>query len=73
MCMSVKVTGESDFAVSPGGPATTRRVTFEEYLAFDDERAMSEWVDGEVIYMSPTARRHQEILTFSGEGYGSLR
>ncbi len=40
------------------------RMTFEEYLALDDERTMSEWVDGEVIFISPTARKHQELLTF---------
>lgn len=62
--MSVKITDGPDVAETPGHTATARRVTFEEYLAFDDERAMSEWVDGEIIYMSPTARRHQEILTF---------
>ena len=40
------------------------RMTFEEYLALGDERKMSEWVDGEVIFMSPTARRHQELISF---------
>ena len=37
----------------PSRPALPR-MTFEEYLALDDERTMSEWVDGEVIFMSPT-------------------
>src|SRR6059058_1234156 len=40
------------------------RMTFEEYLVLDDERMMSEWVDGEVIFMSPAAEKHQEILAF---------
>lgn len=62
--MSVKITDGPDVAATPGHTATAQRVTFEEYLKLDDERAMSEWVDGEIIYMSPTARRHQEILTF---------
>ncbi len=47
----------------PPRPAP-RRLTFEEFLALDDERTMSEWVDGEVIFMSPTTRRHQELMSF---------
>ncbi len=43
---------------------TSPRMTFEEFLVLDDERMMSEWVDGEVIFMSPTAIRHQELMTF---------
>ncbi len=38
-----------------------RRMTFEEYLASGDEPMMSEWVDGEVIFMSPTSAKHQRI------------
>src|SRR2546430_476868 len=47
----------------PPRPAPLR-MTFEEYLALDDERMMSEWIDGEVIFMSPAAEKHQEILAF---------
>ncbi len=43
---------------------TLPRMTFEEFLVLDDERTMSEWVDGQVRFMSPTARKHQELLTF---------
>ena len=28
-------------------------VSFEEFLAWDDEGARAEWVDGEIILMSP--------------------
>ncbi|PYS90953.1 MAG: hypothetical protein DMF64_13570 [Acidobacteria bacterium] len=46
------------------------RMTFEEYLALDDERTMSEWVDGEVIFMSPVAQKHQEIMLFLAQTLG---
>ncbi|HEX8068734.1 MAG TPA: Uma2 family endonuclease [Pyrinomonadaceae bacterium] len=46
------------------------RMTFEEYLALDDERTMSEWVDGEVIFMSPVAEKHQEIMLFLAQTLG---
>ncbi len=49
-------------AIEPTAGATPpQRVTFEEYLAAGDERALSEWVDGELIYMSPASAQHQRI------------
>jgi len=54
---------EMQIVQDPPRPAP-RRMTFEEFLALDDERMMSEWVDGEVIFMSPATRRHQELMTF---------
>ena len=59
--MSVKITDGPDVAATPSHTATTRRVTFEEYLKLSDESAMSEWIDGEVIYMGPAAAHHQRI------------
>lgn len=40
------------------------RMTFEEYLVWEGESAMTEWVDGEVIQMSPVSEKHQAILIF---------
>ena len=42
------------------GP-TPPHMTFEEYLASGDEPIMSEWVDGEVIFMSPASAKHQRL------------
>ena len=39
-------------------------MTFEQYLVSSDKPTMTEWVDGEVIDVSPASRRHQEILSF---------
>ena len=47
-----------------------RRMTFEEYLASGDEPMMSEWVDGEVIFMSPVAAAHQELVLFLAQTLG---
>ena len=40
------------------------RMTFEEFLAWDSESHMAEWVDGEVFVMSPAAEKHQALLVF---------
>ncbi len=40
------------------------KMTFEEFLAWCDEDTWAEWVDGEVIMVSPASERHQEIGSF---------
>lgn len=37
------------------------KVTFEEFLALADEAIHAEWEDGEVIFMSPASRKHQDL------------
>jgi Uma2 family endonuclease len=44
--------------ISPG------RMTYEEFLAWADEETRAEWVDGEVIFMSPVSRKHQDLGRF---------
>jgi Uma2 family endonuclease len=39
-------------------------VSFEEFLAWDDEGARAEWVDGEIILMSPSNVDHQRLSSF---------
>jgi Uma2 family endonuclease len=48
-----------DQKVPPPGP-----VTFEEYLAWCDEDTHAEWVDGEIIMMSPASDQHQNLVEF---------
>jgi Uma2 family endonuclease len=43
---------------------TTEKLTFEEFLATLDEDTWAEWVDGEVIMLSPASDRHQDIADF---------
>lgn len=65
MSMSSKITDAPEVVETASHPTPPpQRMTFEEFLASGDEPKMSEWVDGEVIYMSPTARKHQELVAF---------
>jgi Uma2 family endonuclease len=49
---------------SPVTPAPPPRMTYEEFLEWANEDTRAEWVDGEVIVMSPASLTHQRILTF---------
>ena len=40
------------------------RMSYEEFLAWADEDTLAEWVDGEVIMMSPASSRHQDVAGF---------
>lgn len=40
------------------------KMTFEEFLAWCDEDTWAEWVDGEVIMVSPATEQHQDIGGF---------
>ena len=40
-----------------------RRMTYEAFLE-SDEDTWAEWVDGEVVYMSPPSSRHQNVSSF---------
>lgn len=39
-------------------------ITFEEFIATVDEDARVEWVNGEIVEMSPVSDRHAEITVF---------
>lgn len=43
----------------PGG-----KVSYEEFLAWADEDTLAEWVDGEVVMVSPASKQHQDIAGF---------
>ncbi len=44
--------------------APTKKLTYEEFLEWCDEDTWAEWVDGEVIVLTPASRRHQELADF---------
>jgi Uma2 family endonuclease len=44
--------------------APSKKLTYEEFLAWCDEDTWAEWVDGEVIVLTPASRRHQELADF---------
>jgi len=41
-----------------------RKVSYEEFLETSDEDTCAEWVDGEVIPMSPVSTMHQDVAVF---------
>lgn len=46
-------------------PATAPlKMSFEEFLQWADEDTHAEWVDGEVIFMSPVSDDHSDLNTF---------
>ncbi|MBI3945497.1 MAG: Uma2 family endonuclease [Armatimonadetes bacterium] len=57
-------------ATQVGPPAPTGpdkplpRMTYEEFLNWAGEDTLAEWVDGEVIVMSPASRTHQDVADF---------
>ena len=48
----------------PVTPVPPARMTFEEFLEWTDEDTFAEWVDGEVIVMSPVSFVHQNLADF---------
>lgn len=46
------------------GLPRSRRMTYEEFLAWTNEDALAEWVDGEVVMYSPASLAHQRIVAF---------
>lgn len=60
MAQEIKI--ESPEASPASSPPT--KMTYEEFLAWADEDMWAEWVDGEVIKLSPASKRHQLITQF---------
>ncbi|MFN3476758.1 MAG: Uma2 family endonuclease [Candidatus Methylomirabilales bacterium] len=40
------------------------KLTYEEFLAWCDEDTWAEWVEGEVVMVSPASNRHQDLASF---------
>jgi Uma2 family endonuclease len=57
---SVKVV--PDRAAPPPPP-----ISFEQFLAWADEDTHAEWVDGEIVLMSPSNLEHQRLILFLAE------
>jgi len=52
----------------PAAPATKRRLSYEEFLQWDGENQHVEWVDGEVVFMSPVSKIHSDVGLFLAAG-----
>ena len=42
----------------------TRKLTYEEFLQWCDEDTWAEWVNGEVLMLTPASNRHQDLVRF---------
>jgi Uma2 family endonuclease len=49
---------------SGGRVAPGSKLTYEEFLAWCDEDTWAEWVDGEVVMVTPASDRHQALSGF---------
>jgi Uma2 family endonuclease len=59
--MAQEVLTEPLAATTPPAP---QKMTYEEFLAWADEDTYAEWVNGEVIMLSPASFLHQDVGTF---------
>ena len=48
----------------PVAPAAPPKMTYEEFLDWADEDTHAEWVNGEVVFMSPVSNLHQDVSGF---------
>lgn len=44
--------------------APPAKMTYEEFLDWLDDNTHAEWIDGEVVFMSPVAKPHQNLVRF---------
>jgi Uma2 family endonuclease len=49
---------------TPGKAAPPGKMTYEEFLTWADEDTRAEWVNGEVIILSPASDKHQDLAGF---------
>ncbi|MCU0494145.1 MAG: Uma2 family endonuclease [Chloroflexaceae bacterium] len=55
----------TEIAVQPTHAADDRLpMSYEEYVAWEHEGSLAEWVDGEVIVFMPPLDRHQRVVLF---------
>lgn len=54
---------EADLII-PSKPLPPGKVTYEEFLDWLDDETHAEWVDGEIVLMSPVQLRHDAIVFF---------
>jgi Uma2 family endonuclease len=55
---------ETQAAIPPVNPVRPGKITYEKFLEWADEDTWAEWVDGEVILMSPASVVHQNLADF---------
>lgn len=51
-------------SASQEGVVQRRRMSFEEFLAWNPEGGLTEWVDGEAVQYMPATNTHQKVVEF---------
>jgi Uma2 family endonuclease len=64
--MAVHDPALSEFAPPDTEVVLPRRMTEEEFVAWCDEDTRAEWVDGEVVMMSPMSDPHSDVVGWLG-------
>jgi Uma2 family endonuclease len=62
--MSVPVLSETDLATARACACVPLRISYDEYLAWDYQYGLTEWVNGEVIFPMPPHHMHQRVVEF---------
>jgi len=62
--MNVSVTTETEPATAHAVACMPLRISYDEYLAWDYQYGLTEWVDGEVIFPMPPRHNHQRVVEF---------
>ncbi len=64
--MTVHDSALGDFDSPETEVVSPRRMTEEEFVAWCDEDTRAEWVDGEVVMMSPMSDPHSDVASWLG-------
>src|SRR2546422_11334511 len=59
--MATKIRTESG---GDGAKGASRKMSYEEFLKWDGVNQHAEWVDGQMIFMSPVSKAHQDVACF---------
>lgn len=62
--MAQEIKNEASTHYSSASSLLPTKMTYEEFLQWADEDTSAEWVDGEVIRLSPASDRHQDLAGF---------
>jgi Uma2 family endonuclease len=62
--MAQEIKDAEEAAHTAAATVPPARMTYEEFLSQADEDVPAEWVDGEIILMSPASQRHQVLGDF---------
>ena len=64
MAQEIKTDPFSPSATNPISTQSPGKMSYEEFLAWAEEGTHVEWVDGEVVFMSPVSAEHQLLAAF---------